>query len=79
MFSITDSYWLTVLMASISFSMGGLIMYSSHKITKHPENKVCGIMIILASLIGLFYIGGFGLSGILGLIGGVLGLQRRAR
>lgn len=74
MYYITNSYWLTVFVASISISMGGLIAYSSYKMDRQPENKVWGIMIILGSLIGLFYIGGFGLGGILGLIGGVMGL-----
>lgn len=74
---ITNSYLLMVLVVSISVSMGGLILYSSHKMSKQPQDKVWWIVIILASLIGLFYIGGFGLGGILGLMGGVLGLQSR--
>lgn len=74
---ITNSYLITVLVVSISVSMGGLILYSSHKMSKQPQDKVWWIVIILASLIGLFYIGGFGLGGILGLTGGVLGLQSR--
>ena len=75
MYYITNSYWLTAFMASISISMGGLIVYSSYKMDRQPENKVWGIMIILGSLIGLFYLGGFGLGGILGMIGGVMGLR----
>jgi len=75
--SIMDSHWLTALVSSISLSMGGLILYSSHKMSKHPEDKVWATMIILGSIVGLFYIGGFGLGGILGLVGGVMGLERR--
>jgi hypothetical protein len=74
---ITNSYLLTTLVVSISLSMGGLILYSSHKMSKQPQDKVWWIFIILGSLIGLFYIGGFGLGGILGLMGGVMGLQSR--
>jgi len=75
--SITNSYWLTVLTASVSLSAGVLILYSSHKMSKQPENKVWETMIILGSLIGLFHIGLFGLGGMLGLIGGILGLGNR--
>lgn len=77
--SITDSHWLTALVSSISLSMGGLILYSSYRMSKKPDDKVWAIMIILGSIVGLFYIGGFGLGGILGLIGGVMGLERRTR
>jgi hypothetical protein len=76
--SLMDSHWLAALVSSISFSMGGLILYSSHKMRKYPEDKVWATMIILGSIVGLFYIGGFGLGGILGLIGGVMGLERRS-
>jgi hypothetical protein len=79
MHSIMDSQWLTALVSSISLSMGGLILYSSYKMSKHPEDKVWATMIILESIVGLFYVGGFGLGGILGLIGGVMGLERRTR
>lgn len=77
--SIMDSQWLTPLVSSISLSMGGLILHSSYKMSKHPEDKVWATIIILGSIVGLFYIGGFGLGGILGLIGGVMGLERRTR
>lgn len=61
-------------MASRSPSEGGLIILDSYKMYKQPKNKLCGVLIILWSLTGLFYIGGFGLGGILDLIGEILGL-----
>ena len=69
--------WLTAVMASISVLAGGLVISASYKMYKEPENNLWGFLIILGSLVSLFSVGGFGLGGVLGLIGGAMGLSRR--
>lgn len=64
-------------MATISVLAGGLVMFASYKMYKEPRNKLWGFLIVIGSLVSLFSIGGFGLGGVLGLIGGVMGLSSR--
>lgn len=66
-------------MASISILAGGLVISASYKMYKEPGNKLWPLFIVIGSLVSLFSIGGFGLGGVLGLIGGVMGLSRRSR
>ena len=77
MYMMTYPRWLTAVMATISVLAGGLVMSASYKMYKEPRNKLWGLLIIIGSLVSLFSIGGFGLGGVLGLIGGVMGLGRR--
>ena len=77
MYLFTYPRWLTAVVASISILAGGLVMFASYKMYKEPRNKLWGLLIIIGSLVSLFSIGGFGLGGVLGLIGGVMGLGRR--
>ena len=69
--------WLTAAVATISILAGGLVMSASYKMYKEPKNKLWGLLIIIGSLVSLFSIGGFGLGGVLGLIGGIMGLGRK--
>jgi hypothetical protein len=78
MYTFTYPRWLTALVASIAVLAGGLVMYASYKMYGEPENKLWSLLIVVGSLVSLFSIGGFGLGGILGLIGGVMGLSRRS-
>lgn len=71
MYMFTYPRWLTVVVATISVLAGGLVMFASYKMYKEPRNKLWGFLIVIGSLVSLFSIGGFGLGGVLGLIGGV--------
>ena len=77
MYMFTYPRWLTVVVATISVLAGGLVMFASYKMYKEPRNKLWGFLIVMGSLVSLFSIGGFGLGGVLGLIGGVMGLSSR--
>ena len=77
MYMFSYPRWLTAVVASISVMAGGLVMWASYKMYKEPGNKLWALLIVVGSLVSLFSIGGFGLGGILGLIGGVMGLGRR--
>lgn len=79
MYMFTYPHWLTAVMATISVLAGGLVMSASYKMYKEPRNKLWGFMIVVGSLVSLFAIGGFGLGGILGLVGGITGLGRRTQ
>jgi len=78
MYMFTYPRWLTAVVASISILAGGLVMSASYKMYKEPKNKLWGFLIIIGSLASLLSIGGFGLGGILALIGGVMGLSRKS-
>jgi hypothetical protein len=69
--------WLTAVVATISVLAGGLVMSASYKMYKEARNKLWALLIVIGSLVSLLSIGGFGLGGVLGLIGGVMGLGRR--
>jgi hypothetical protein len=77
MYVFTYPRWLTAVVATISVLVGGLVMSASYKMYKEPRNKLWGLLIAIGSLVSLLSIGGFGLGGVLGLIGGVMGLSRR--
>jgi len=77
MYMFTYPRWLTAVVATISVLAGGLVMSASYKMYKEPRNKLWGLLIVIGSLVSLLSIGGFGLGGVLGLIGSVMGLSRR--
>lgn len=79
MYMFTYPRWLTAVMASISILAGGSVISASYKMYKEPENKLWGLLITLGSLVSLFSVGGFGLGGMLGLIGGIMGLTHGRR
>jgi hypothetical protein len=64
-------------MAITSVMAGGLVLTASYKMYTEPEKKLWGFLITIGSLVSLLGTGGFGLGGVLGLIGGVTGLSRR--
>lgn len=78
MYMFTYPRWLTAVVASISILAGGLVISASYKMYKEPKNKLWGFLIIIGSLASLLSIGGFGLGGILALIGGVMELSRKS-
>lgn len=77
MYMFTYPRWLTAVVAATSILAGGLIISASYKMYKEPKNKLWGILITLGSVVSLLGVGGFGLGGVLGLIGGVMGLTGR--
>lgn len=77
MYMFTYPRWLTAVMATVSVLAGGLVMSTSYKMYKEPRNKLWGLLIVIGSLVSLFGIGGFGIGGVLGLIGGIMSLSRR--
>lgn len=77
MYMFTYPRWLTAVMATTSIVAGGLVMFASYKMYKQPGERLWGLFIILGSIVSLFSVGGFGLGGVLGLIGGVMGVGRR--
>lgn len=78
MYQFIYPYWLTALMLGVSVLTGTMVIASSYKMYKEPENKVkWGLMVAIGSIIGLFSIGGFGLGGIIGLMGGIAGMSYR--
>jgi len=79
MYILTYPRWLTAVVATITVLMGGLVLSASYKMYKEPITKLWGFLIVLGSLVSLFAIGGFGLGGILGLVGGIMGLGRRTQ
>lgn len=79
MFSFPYPYWFTILMASISASSGGLVLFASLLMHKRSGDRFLGVFVILGSLIALFYVGMFGLGGILGVVGGAAALRVKSK
>jgi hypothetical protein len=78
LYPITSPYWLAFIVG-MSISVGGLIVYFSHEMYKHPEQKLWAVLITLWSLVSLFYLREFGLGGILGLLGSIMALRSKNR
>jgi hypothetical protein len=76
MFPITYPYW-PAFIVGMSISVGGLIVYFSHEMYKHPEQKIWPVLITLGSLVSLIYLREFGLGGILGLLASIMALRSR--
>lgn len=65
-------------MAAISLAAGATVLAGAYKMQKEPEKvQIWGFLVLIASIVALFCIGGFGLGSILGIIGGVIGISRR--
>jgi len=78
MFMGVYPYWLTSIMAALSLSAGAMVVAAAYKMYREPENKrKWGFVVLMGSIVGLFCVGGFGLGGILGIIGGLVGLSGR--
>lgn len=65
-------------MASISIAAGAIAIAGGYAISKRPESASgWGVGILLASIVGLFGMGGFVIGPILGIIGGILALAKK--
>lgn len=64
--------------SGISLAAGGVVVFGAYSIYARPESKSSwGVAILVASLIGLFGMGGFFIGPILGIIGGILALTKK--
>jgi len=62
----------------ISLGAGGIVVAGSYFIYAKPESsKEWGVGILVASIVGLFGMGGFLIGPILGIIGGILALTKK--
>lgn len=65
-------------MAAISLAAGAIVLAGAYKMQKEPEKvQIWGFIVLIASIVALFCIGGFGLGSILGIVGGAVGISRR--
>lgn len=65
-------------MAGISLAAGGTILAGAYKMRKEPAKvQMWGFLVLIASIVALFCIGGLGLGSILGIIAGVIAISRR--
>ena len=68
------------IMAGISLAAGGMVLAGAFKMQKEPEKaQVWGFLVLIASIVALFCIGGFGFGAIIGIIGGAVAILRRPR
>ena len=78
MFRSIYPFWLLGIMTAVSISAGSVVMAAAYKMHREPENKQkLGFLVIIASIVGLLCAGGFGLGGIIGVIGGLIALSGR--
>lgn len=64
--------------SGISLAAGGVVVFGAYSIYTRPESKsFWGVGILIASIIGLFGMGGFFIGPILGIIGGILALTKK--
>jgi hypothetical protein len=70
--------WTVGTMASISLAAGAVSIFGGYMIHKKPESgHGWGVAVLIASIIGLFGMGGFIVGPILGIVGGILALTKR--
>jgi len=68
----------TVTVTSISIAAGAIAIAGGYAISKRPESASgWGVGILVASIIGLFGMGGFVIGSILGIVGGILALAKK--
>ena len=66
------------IMGGISLAAGAAVLAGAYKIHKEPENvQAWGFLVLIASIVALFCIGGLGIGSILGIIGGAVAISRR--
>lgn len=73
------AWWAVVgTLSAISIGAGSVLIAGGYAMHKRPESTgVWGIVIIVASIIGLFGMSGFFVGPILGIIGGTLALTKK--
>lgn len=64
--------------SGISLAAGGVVVFGAYSIHARPESRnVWGVGILVASIVGLFGMGGFLIGPVLGIIGGILALAKK--
>jgi hypothetical protein len=64
--------------SAISIGTGAILIVGGYLIYRKPESAgKWGVVILVASIVGLFGMGGFLIGSILGIIGGILALTKR--
>ena len=77
-FEFTGVYphWLTIILIIISLVAGLFVVISANMMYRGSEDRLkWGFLVVLGSIAGLFCISGFGLGGILGIVGGLIFLS----
>ncbi len=70
--------WAVGTMASISLAAGAVSIFGGYMVYRKPESgHGWGVAVLVASIIGLFGMGGFIIGPILGIVGGILALTKR--
>ena len=65
-------------MSAVSIGIGMILIVGGYSINKKPESaSKWGVGILIASIIGIFGMGGFFIGPILGIIGGILALTKK--
>lgn len=64
--------------SGISLAAGGVVVLGAYSMHVKPESKnVWGVGLLVASIVGLFGMGGFLIGPVLGIIGGILALAKK--
>ena len=64
--------------SAISVGIGAAIMASAYIIRSKPQTATSnGIVILVLSIIGIFFASGFGMGAILGMIAGIMAIARK--
>ena len=64
--------------SAISIGTGAVLIIGGYLVYRNPRSAgKWGVTILVASIVGLFGMGGFFIGPILGIIGGILALTRR--
>ena len=70
--------WVVGTMAAVSLATGAVAIAGGYAIYHSPESSTAwGVGILVASIIGLFGMGGFVIGPILGIIGGIMALAKK--
>jgi hypothetical protein len=69
--------WAIGTMSAVSLAAGAVVVVGGYSIYRKPESSAAwGTAILVASIVGLFGMGGFFVGPILGIIGGIMALAK---
>lgn len=64
-----------IALSSLSLGAGAVSIAGGYKIYKHPESiRNWGFVVLTASIVGLFGLGGFGIGAIIGIVAGIIAI-----
>lgn len=73
-------WWAVGAVAGVSLVLGGVVLAGGYALSKRPAGEASswiGVVILVASVIGLFTMSGFFIGPILGIIAGIMALAKR--